>query len=220
MPTVLSQLMGSDSLFKPILKQWRNILGDTGHFFWSPFIDLWRQFCKLDNACLYCCGFFFIFGSLNAAYLAILLAVLLIEFLIILIISLLIGLSFILVGIWPAFICIFGITGIVIIRTPKNIFNHFMVTYRTVVLTKSLKILSFLLIPFAHLLAPLITFLVCLVAFPPICILISFSGFPLKPWEFIKENHQNAWKVFATQVDQFAENYGHWSGWIFVSIKI
>ena len=55
------------------------------------------------------------YRSGTSPYLAILLAVLLIEILIILIVSLLIALSFILVGIWPAFICIFGITGIVII---------------------------------------------------------------------------------------------------------
>ena len=205
--------MGSGgSLFKPILRRWRKIIGNTADFIMDPFIDVWDKFWDLENAGLYCCGFFFIFGLIVLAYLVFVLTVILTEFFIFLFIGLLIGLSFTLFGIWPAFICTVGITGIVIIRIPKNIFQHFLITYRTVVISRSLKLLSFFLIPIIHLLVPVATFLVCIVAFPPVCALTSFAGHPLKPWKWIKINHQLAWKKFATQVDQFAENYGHWSG--------
>ena len=204
--------MARDDLLKPILKKFGHFIGDTADFIGKPFCKIWDWYWDLPNAGLFFCGFCFIFVTLIAIYLAVFLAVILTEIVVFFVLANLIGLAFTLIGIWPAFICTFGVTGITIIRLPTNVYRHYLVTYRTVMLTRSLKLFSFFLIPIIHIFVPIVTFFICICSFLPVCAVTSFWGYPLEPWDRIRKVHQYAWTKFATQVDQFAENYGHWSG--------
>ena len=201
------------SLMKPIIRKLGKILNFISCvIICEPFCDLNDSFFKNKNACLFACGFFFVFFAIYVAFALFFLAVSGSTLAVLCGICLLIAVIFTICGIWPTFICTLGVTAITIVRIPQNVYSHILVTYRTVVLRRNLKLVSFMLIPIIHILVPPVTFIVCLVLFLPTSAAVSFAGYPLEPWKRIPEIHKVAWKKFATEVDSFADNYGHWSG--------
>ena len=124
----------------------------------------------------------------------------------------LVATSFLLIGIWPAFINSIGVFAISIYGLPFNIYTHLLVTWRTIVLSKSLKLFSFILFPVLHILVPACTLIVGLLGFTPYCIYLCLSGYPVKPWGHIEQVHEEAFKYFVTKVAEFRRNYGDESG--------
>ena len=116
------------------------------------------------------------------------------------------------IGIWPAFIIAVSVTVITIVTLPQNMFYHALVTYRSVMLRRNLKILNFLLLPITHALVPPVTLIVALIAFFPWFAIESFIGFPTRPWRRIRKILNQLWRKFTTDVKEFADNYGHESG--------
>ena len=136
----------------------------------------------------------------------------LLEFFLFLVNVLINALVFILVGIWAGPITALGLTAISILRLPHNLFYHAVITYRTVMLRAYLKIVTFLLLPFVHLLVPVFTFICSLFYFSVKYFGISMIGYPIKPWSKIPENMKMGWKRFKTDMEKHYENYGHPSG--------
>ena len=79
-------------------------------------------------------------------------------------------------------------------------------------LSKSLKLFSFILFPVIHILVPACTLIAGLLGFTPYYIYLCLGGYPLKPWGQIKEVHEEAFKYFVTKVAEFRRNYGDESG--------
>ena len=92
----------ADSLFKPVFKCFGNVLECTAKWITKPFRVVHNQFWKLDNACLYFCGFCLVLVPAAVAYWTAVLAVLLAELTLFSLISLLLGLIFALLGVWPS----------------------------------------------------------------------------------------------------------------------
>ena len=138
--------------------------------------------------------------------------VLIIELLLFLVNVLINALVFSLVGVWAGPITAFGLTVISILRIPHNFFYHAVITYRTVMLRAYLKMITFLLLPFVHLLVPVFTFLCSLFYFTVKYCGISMIGYPIKPWSKIPDNMKEGWKRFKTDMEKHFENYGHRSG--------
>ena len=124
----------------------------------------------------------------------------------------LVATSFLLIGIWPAFINSIGVFAISIYGLPLNIYTHLLVTWRTIMLSKSLKLFSFILFPVIHILVPACTLIAGLLGFTPYYIYLCLGGYPLKPWGQIEEVHEETFKYFVTKVADFRRNYGHESG--------
>ena len=164
-------------LYKPVLEDWWEIAGRTSVLIWKPFGHVCDFFKKIPNWELYFCGFSFLLIPLIIVYTLIYLAIIILELALLLIILMLMAMIFILIGIWPAFIVSFCVFFISIFRLPINMFYHFLVIYRTVILTKSLKMVNFLLIPIIHLLIPPCSFLLTLISGLACCLGYCLSGF-------------------------------------------
>lgn len=204
--------MRSSSLFGPFLEVWGNTLEHSAKCMFKPYESISDCFCDLPNSGLFFCGFSIILVPLIIAYWVIFLGVLLAEIILFAIVGFCIGLCFVLVGIWPSLILAVGITGITIIRMPLNIFYHCLITYRTVMLRRNIKLLSIVLLPTIHLLIPPVVFILCIIVFIPWFSLLAFAGYPQDPWQKIKKYHKVAWMKFATDVNRIYQNYGHQSG--------
>eukprot|EP00092_Neocalanus_flemingeri_P014434 GFUD01015573.1.p1 GENE.GFUD01015573.1~~GFUD01015573.1.p1 ORF type:complete len:737 (+),score=107.38 GFUD01015573.1:170-2380(+) len=204
--------MGGKSFCQPFENAAGEILKHSAKCLYKPYKEISKAFGKLPNAGLYFCGFSIILVPLIVAYWTILLGFLLAEVIIFAAFGFLLGVFFFLLGVWPSLIVTLGTTGITIIRLPMNIYYHCLVTYRTVMLRRNIKLLSFILIPIVHLLIPPVTFIIALFFHVPWFSAISFAGFPLKPWKKIAPIHAIVWKKFATDVESFSRNYGHPSG--------
>merc|ERR1712130_951162 len=92
------------------------------------------------------------------------------------------SLIFLALGFWPALIVSFGVTGISVVRVPWNIVYHCLVTYRTWVLRRSLKLWSFVLVPPTHFLVPVIIAVLSFGGSIPTAAALAFAGYPHKPW--------------------------------------
>ena len=200
------------SLFGPCLDKFGDILSFTWKTLTKPYKKAERSFQKLNNAGLYFCGFSIILVPVLIVHWAIIFGIILAELGVQFVLLISLGLIYVLAGIWPAFIISFGFTGITMLRLPLNMYYHCLVTFRTVMLRRSLKIVSFLLLPLVHLLVPPVTFIVCLFTLVPWFAAISFVGYPIKTWSKIKPYHGKFWKKCVTDMKNFARNYGHPSG--------
>ena len=168
-------------------------------------------FFKLPNQNLFFCGFSFILVPIIAAYWLLILIILLSEILIFCLLFFTFGLIFALIGMWAGPITALGLTGISLIRLPQNFFYHAVVTYRTVILRKDLKLISFLLLP-SHLLVPILTFVASIIFYTVTFFGMSFIGFPLRLRTEIPETLKFGWIKFASDMDSFFTNYGDPSG--------
>ena len=196
----------------PFLKAWEKAHEKTAKWIYIPFEKLGKSFCELPNAELWFCGCCAILVPFIAAFLLLFITVQLFVFVTFGLFGFSLGMFFVFIGIWPAFINAFSITGITIITLPKNIYYHILITYRTVMLRRNVKILSFMLLPFTHLLIPPVTFIVALIIFLPWYILMSFAGSPYASWKDIKRVNLLIWKKFTKDAKKIADNYGHSSG--------
>ena len=146
----------------------------NGRFFGDPFVAVVKKLADLNNAKLYFCWFCIILVPLVVAFLSIVLSILLVELLVLLAL----GLLFVSIGAWPALVTSVGITEVTIFCLPRMIYSHCLVTYRTVMLRAKRKLISFLLLPFLHLLMPIAIFVGSLLVHLTWFTLISFVGFP------------------------------------------
>ena len=104
------------------------------------------------------------------------------------------ALVFVALGPWPSLLCTVEITALSVITLPVNIYTHLLVTYRTVMLRPTLKLINVILCP-VLLLTPVATFLFCLVQFGGLYLARSFVGFPILPWkEVLKKNEEERCK--------------------------
>ena len=204
--------MEEDSLCSPFLDWASGILSHSAQCMSNIFVKTSNAFSKLPNAGLYFCGFSLFLVPIIVIYWTIVISILMIECIILATFRLVIGLFFLLVGIWPSVIIVLGNTAISIIWLPWNIYYHCMVTYRTVLLRRNLKLLSFILLPITHLLIPPTMLLISSIFLIPWCAAVSFAGFPSKPWKNIQPCLANVWHKFSTDMDTFYRNYGHHSG--------
>ena len=122
------------------------------------------------------------------------------------------SLIFLALGFWPALIVSFAVTGISVMRVPWNIAYHCLVTYRTVMLRRSLKLWSFILVPPTHFLVPLVIALLSFGASIPTAAAVSFAGFPQKPWQKTKPLIKKFWTRYVDEMEAHVRNYGHESG--------
>ena len=190
------------------------------NIFWKQYIFTLifyiSRFCDLPNAAIWACGFIVILAPIYVGYfltvLGLLLAINVIIAAFFVMIELTLGLIFLMIGIWPAFIIAVSVTVITIVTLPQNMFYHALVTYRSVMLRRNLKILNFLLLPITHALVPPVTLIVALIAFFPWFAIESFIGFPTGPWRRIRKILNQVWRKFTKDVKKFADNYGHESG--------
>ena len=188
------------------------------YLFWKTLHILLNifSFCQLRNAALWACGFIAILAPFYVGYFLIVLGLLLVFNIIIAgffgMIGLTLGIAFVMIGIWPAFILSLSITCITIVTLIPNMYYHALVTYRSVMLRRNLKILSFLLLPITHILVPPFTLIVALITLFPWFAMESFAGFPTGPWKRIRKILNQVWKKFTKDVKKFADNYGHESG--------
>ena len=90
--------------------------------------------------------------------------------------------------------------------------TEFFCIYRTVLLRRNLKLLSFILLPVTQILIPVICMIVSLFTLFPWFACISFCGDPLKPWKEIENILGKTWKKFTSDIKEYADNYGHESG--------
>ena len=74
------------------------------------------------------------------------------------------------------------------------------------------KLISFLLLPFLHLLMPIAIFVGSLLVHLTWFTSISFVGYPYKPWQKIPEVLKEFWKRYVTDTERLFENFGHPSG--------
>ena len=116
------------------------------------------------------------------------------------------------IGIWPGFLIGIIFTVITTIRLPWNIYYHCLITYRTVMLRRNLKVLSFIVVPPTHLLVPPIIALLSFGGAVPTCSAVSFVGYPHRTWPKVCNLAQKFWKRYVTDVRAHVENYGHESG--------
>ena len=200
------------SLFEPLGKLSDKILCKTFEFFGDPFVAVVKKLADLNNAKLYFCGFSIILVPLVVAYLSIVLSILLVELLVLLALRLLLALLFVSIGAWPALVTSVSITGVTSFRLPRMVYSHCLVTYRTVMLRANGKLISFLLLPFLHLLMPIVIFVGSLLVHLTWFTSISFVGYPYKPWQKIPEVFKEFWKKYVTDTERLFENFGHPSG--------
>merc|ERR1711971_1149661 len=99
------------------------------------------------------------------------------------------SLIFLLLGFWPALIVSFTVTGISVVRVPWNIVYHCLVTYRTVMLRRSLKLWSI-----------------------PMAAALAFAGYPHKPWLKTKPLIKKFWTRYVDEMEAHVRNYGHETG--------
>ena len=74
------------------------------------------------------------------------------------------------------------------------------------------KLISFLLLPFLHLLMPIAIFVGSLLVHLTWFTSISFVGYFYKPWQKIPEVLKEFWKKYVTDTERLFENFGHPSG--------
>ena len=122
------------------------------------------------------------------------------------------SLIFLLLGVWPALIISFSVTGISVLRIPWNIFYHCLVTYRTVMLRRSLKLWSFILVPPTHFIVPVVIAVLSFGASIPTAAAMAFIGSPHKPWQKIEPLVKKFWKRYVTDMEAHVNNYGHETG--------
>ena len=200
------------SLFEPLVKLSGKILEKTADFLTKPYFAVSDKFWDLDNAKLYFCGFSVILVPVVVAFWSVFLGVLLVELLVLLALGLLLALFFVSIGVWPVLVTSVGITGVTIFRLPRMVYSHCLVTYRTVMLRANGKLVSFLLLPFLHLLMPIAIFVDSLLVHLTWFTSISFVGYPHKPWQKIPEVLKEFWKKYVTDTERLFENFGHPSG--------
>jgi len=128
------------------------------------------------------------------------------------IIGLIQSIIYLILGIWPGILIGIGVTGISIIRIPWNIYYHILVTYRTVLLRRSLKVSSIILVPPTHFLVPVVIAVVSFGGCIPASAAVSFTGKPQKPWKKLPHLIRKFWKRYVTDVKAHVDNYGHESG--------
>ena len=109
------------------------------------------------------------------------------------------------IGIWPSLICTVGLTAISLIRLPVAIFNHLRVTFQTSNMTVLLKVVSLILCPILLLVPPMV-FITSLFALVPSYTVLSYMGYPFRPWKEIANNHMSAWKWLGI-VPEIPENW-------------
>ena len=204
--------MSDDGLCVPLFDVWWKVQKKTAKWTLKPLECFNDWFWDLPNAALWACGFCVILIPFYVSYISAFLAVQLAIFIIFSLAGLTSGLVFILIGIWPVLILSTSICGITLITLPKNIYYHALVTYRTVILRRNLKILSFFLLPITHLLIPPVSLIVAFFTLFPWFAWLSFTGYPGKPWKKVPKIFAKTWGKFNHDVRTFAENYGHETG--------
>ena len=88
----------------------------------------------------------------------------------------------------------------------------FLSIFRSVILRRNVKWISFILLPITHILIPPVAFIMSLVTLIPFFGYRSFVGHPSEPWKSIKKILANVYERFTTKQEEFAANYGHESG--------
>ena len=205
--------MGDNSLWRPFLDTCEPVISNTAHNLAKPFFAVAGKFNDVTPNCfLFFCGFSFVLIPTIIAYCSIIFAVICVESCIILTFTLFLSLLFVLIGIWPALIISLGLTIITIIRLPFSIYYHTLVTYRTVMIRRNLKLLLFILLPVIHLLSPPFTLVSCLLIQIPCFATVAIAGFPIYPWKKIRSFHEKFWKKYVSDLELFAKNFGHSSG--------
>ena len=132
----------------------------------------------MPNCTVLYCGFSIILVPLVVAFFSIVLSILLVELLVLLALGLLLAFLFFSIGAWPALVTSVGITEVTIFCLPRMIYSQCLVTYRTVMLRANEKLISFLLLPFLHLLMPIAIFVGSLLVHLTWFTSISFVGYP------------------------------------------
>jgi len=123
----------------------------------------------------------------------------------------------ILVGIWPVIPFTLAIVAITLIRFPINVYKTFKVAITSVVLRLNLRIMILLILPFAHILFPLIVLIVGLLGalgfFVGYTIACVFEGDHwFKPWKHFPEGIEEYWKAHVDFVEKTANKYDHHTG--------
>ena len=211
--TMTEENMILETWHMPFLKAWESVFLSLKNFIFDPFRKDWKVFWKNENNSMdkNYLGLFYLLIPLTDVTLVLLIILMLINLIMFISFMIFLSLIFTLIGLIPAFICIFGVTGITVIRLPINIFKLLLVTYRTVMLSFTLKLANFVLIPVINMFIPPVM-LVILILYLPKAIVESFGGYPHLYWKKIAPVHLENWKRFATQIDEFTANYGHESG--------
>ena len=112
------------------------------------------------------------------------------------------ALAFVALGSLPSLLCIMVITALSVITLPVNIYTHLLVTYKTVMLRPTLKLINVILCP-VLLLTPVVTFLFCLVKFGGLYLAWSFIGFIILPWKDVLKKAVRALEIFYEKPKQF-----------------
>jgi len=122
-----------------------------------------------------------------------------------------------LIGIWPVIPFTVAIVGITLIRFPINVYKTFKVAFTSVVLKLNLRIMILLILPFAHILFPIIVLIVGLFGslgfFVGYCIACVYDGKNwLKPWKDFPTGIKEYWKAHVDFVEETVSKYDHPSG--------
>ena len=112
------------------------------------------------------------------------------------------AMTFVIIGILPAFISTAIVTAVALWTMPINIYHHYVLMYRTKKLTILLKFISLLIFPVVHLLQVPIIFATCIISFIPSYIFLSLAGYPLELWKNLKEIDTHTWKNLRDQVEE------------------
>ena len=123
----------------------------------------------------------------------------------------------ILVGIWPVIPFTLAIVAITLIRFPINVYKTFKVAFTSVVLRLNLRVMILLILPFAHILFPLIVLIVGLfgalgffVGYTIACVFEGDHWF--KPWKHFPKGIKEYWKAHVDFVEKTANKYDHHTG--------
>ena len=118
------------------------------------------------------------------------------------------SLVFLLIGLWPGFVIMLGVTGISILRTPWNIYYHCLIAHRDLRQGHPIKGVSFLLLLPAQLLLPL---LVALSSISAVAVsgVLAFFGCPQIPWRNISHVLHQFWGKYVTILKEKVQNYSN-----------
>lgn len=122
-----------------------------------------------------------------------------------------------LVGIWPVIPFTLAIVAITLIRFPINVYKTFKVALTSVVLKLNLRIMILLILPFAHILYPIIILIVGLVGslgyFVGLSIVCVFNGeFWFQPWKQFPKFIKEFWKTHVEFSNETCIIYDHPTG--------
>ena len=195
----------------PYIKFSGETLSNTASALFKSY-KVWEKILSGDNCFLVFCGCCWVILPILTVQTVFILAILFAMFLVLSVIGLGIGLVFSLIGIWPAFVITAGVTGVSIIRIPHNFYYTFKVLYRSICITRTLKLtMAILSIP-TLVLTPMFIMISVLIISLIVCFVTSFCGWVLQPWTYIEDVMKKFWKVYVTDAKAFADDYGHPTG--------